>query len=190
MFGVVGCQNRGAVALHFIDDVFGCARRGEQAKPANVDEARQARFADGRDVWRGGATFNARYTKCAYLAGFDERQHRGQIAGQHLHAAACYVGQRQGLTLVRHVLHINTCGVEKVFTRHVNLTANSRRSEIEDAGFRLGQRDQLGDVFCSNIRPDHNHHRALRNVGNRREVFGGVERHLGIDVRVDRHNRA
>lgn len=79
-----------------------------------------------------------------------------------LHAAGHHIGQRLGNAFVRHVDHVDLRMMLEHLSREMRCAACSGRSEIELAGFRSGEREQ---VFCSRY--------AERRRGNE-EIAGGA----------------
>ena len=62
--------------------------------------------------------------------------------------------------------------------------ADAGRAEIELAGLRLGERDELRERLRLDLGIDHHQHRHLGDVGDRDERGLRVERHLGVEERI------
>ncbi len=163
---------------------FWRAGGGEQREP-DRDLVARIKFADRRQLGELGRALLARGRERAQLAGLDlgfrrrAGEHRRGVAGDGRH-------RRRRPALERHVQEIDAGALLQYFHRQMVLAPVAAR--------RVGQRrrgasrifDELLEVAHGQRRIDRKHELIRRDGRDRGEILQRVERHLGVEVRIDR----
>ena len=107
-------------------------------------------------------------------AGLDMRQDHRQIEERHLHLLAEQIVDGGRRAAIGHVHDVDLRGQLEQFAGQMRQAADAGGGEIEFAGLRLGERDQLGHVVGGNVARDDQHFRHRHHQRDRREILAHV----------------
>ena len=163
---------------------FGCARRRKQREP-DRDFVARIEFADRRQVGELRRALRARGRQRAQLAGLDlgfrrrAGEHRRGVAGDGRH-------RRRRPALERHVQQIDPGALLQYFHRQMVLAAVAAGSVRKRRRRTARVLDEFLEIAHRQRRIDREHE-LIRDQGrDRSEILQRIERHLRVQVRIDR----
>ena len=152
-------------------------------------EALEAGLGQCRHIREQGRARRAAHGQQAQLARAHVRQADAGIEVE-VDLAGQEVGQGRRRAAVGHV-HGEGAGLAlQHLGRQMRRAAGARAAEAAPAGVGLEVGNEAGHVLGRVLRAHHEEDQHARRGGHRHDVLGRIERHPGVDVRVDRHHAA
>ena len=106
----------------------------------------------------------------------DMRQDRRQVEKRHLHLLAEQIVDGGRRAAIGHMHDVDFRGKLEQFAGEMRQAAGAGGGEIELAGLRLGERDQLAHVLRRHVAGDNEHFRHGDDQRDRREILQGLVR--------------
>ncbi len=149
-------------------------------------EARQRRFRDGGQARKRIGAFRAGDRERAHLALADQRHRRRQRREIDRDVAADQIGERRRAAAIGHVRELDAAHHLEQHGAEMDAAADAGGGVVELARILLGERDQLRDAACRQIRVDQHDQRAGADQADRREVLARIVADVLVERRVDR----